>query len=167
LLDLPAHGRQVRIRLIVRRFRCDSVGCQTRIFGERFGEGIVRPFARRTARLQTIIHHLGLALGGRPGQAMARRLLIPVSKDTLLRTVRARTPVASTAPRVIGIDDWAWKRGHRYGTIVCDLERHRIVDVLPDREGATGGLARQPAGDRGRLPRPGRRLRSGGDPSEA
>jgi transposase len=107
------------------------------IFAQRFGEDIVAPYARRTARLQTIVHHLGLALGGRPGQGLARRLLMPVSKDTLLRTVRARAPEARPISRVIGIDDWAWKRGHRYGSIVCDLERREIVDVLPDREAAT------------------------------
>ncbi len=62
---------------------------------------------------------------------------MPVSKDTLLRVVRARAPELRPSPRVIGIDDWAWKRGHRYGTLVCDLERRRIIDVLPDREAAT------------------------------
>lgn len=121
----------------VRRFRCGNVGCPRVIFAERFGDDIVSPYARRTARLQTIVHHLGLALGGRPGQGLARRLLMPVSKDTLLRTVRARAPEARPASRVIGIDDWAWKRGHRYGSIVCDLERREIVDLLPDREAAT------------------------------
>lgn len=64
-------------------------------------------------------------------------MLMPVSKTTLLRTVRARAPEARPASRVIGIDDWAWKRGHRYGSLVCDLERREIVDVLPDREAAT------------------------------
>jgi transposase len=107
------------------------------IFAEQFGDDIVAPYGRRTARLQTIVHHLGLALGGRPGQGLARRLLMPVSKDTLLRTVRARAPEVRPASRVVGIDDWAWKRGHRYGSIVCDLERREIVDVLPDREAAT------------------------------
>jgi transposase len=137
LADLPAHGRRVRIRLTVRRFRCTEPDCPRQIFAERVGDAIARPFARRTARLQDIVHHLGLALGGRPGQSLARRLLLPVSKDTLLRIVRSRVSRPSDTPRVIGIDDWAWKRGHRYGTIVCDLERHRIVDVLPDREAAT------------------------------
>ncbi len=69
---------------------------------------------------------------------MARRLLFPVSKDTLLRSVRATVDRGETVlPRVIGIDDWAWKKGHRYGTIICDLERHRVVDLLPDREAGT------------------------------
>ena len=66
------------------------------------------------------------------------RLLVPVSKDTLLRSVRASVDGGeAVAPRVIGIDDWAWKKGHRYGTIICDLERHRVVDILPDREAGT------------------------------
>lgn len=137
LSDLPAHGRRVRIALTVRRFRCGNGVCSRVIFAERFGDDIVAAYARRTARLQTIVHHLGLALGGRPGQGLARRLLMPLSKDTLLRTVRARAPEARPASRVIGIEDWAWKRGHRYGSVVCDLERREIVDVLPDREAAT------------------------------
>jgi hypothetical protein len=104
------------------------------------------------------VHPLGLALGGRPGQSFARRLVIPVSKDTLLRVVRRRTAEPISAPKVIGIDDWAWKRGHRYGTIICDLEQRRIVDILPDREAATVAkwLAEHPtitiiARDRGRV----------------
>jgi len=76
-------------------------------------------------------------LGGRPGQSFARRLVIPVSKDTLLRVVRRRAVEPISTPKVVGIDDWAWKRGHRYGTIICDLEQRRIVDILPDREAAT------------------------------
>jgi transposase len=76
-------------------------------------------------------HRVCLAKG------LARRLPMPVSKDMLLRTVRARASAARPVSRVIGIDDWAWKRGHRYGSIVCDLGQREIVDVLPDRETAT------------------------------
>jgi transposase len=97
---------------------------------------IARPFDRRTSRLESIVQHLGLALGGRPGQSFARLLLLPVSNDTLLRVVRRRAVRPNEALRVVGIDDWAWKRGHRYGAIICDLERRRIIDILPDREAA-------------------------------
>ena len=118
-------------------FRCLGSDCRQRVFVERLDAAVARPFARRTSRLEGLVHHLGLALGGRPGQSFARRLLLPVSKDTLLRVVRRRAEQPATEPRVIGIDDRAWKRGHRYGTIVCDLERRRIIDILPDREPAT------------------------------
>ena len=76
-------------------------------------------------------------LGGRPTQALAERLLLPVSKDTFLRSVRAASRCTPEQLRVIGIDDWAWRRGRRYGTLICDLEWRRIVDILPDREPAT------------------------------
>jgi transposase len=137
LIDLPSHGRAVRIRLSVRRFRCIEQHCEQRIFAERLGSGIATAWARRTSRLEGLVHHVGLALGGRPAASLACRLVIPVSRDTLLRTVRRHAVVRQDPLRVVGIDDWAWKRDHRYGTILCDLERRQIVDLLPDREGAT------------------------------
>lgn len=64
----------------------------------------------------------------------AKRLMLPVSNDTLLRVVRRRARLPIEPLTVVGIDDWAFRRNCRYGTIVCDLERHRIVKLLPDRE---------------------------------
>jgi transposase len=78
-----------------------------------------------------------LALGGRPAANVAQRLRMPVSNDTLLRVVRRRAKLPTEPLRIIGVDDWAWRRNHRYGTIICDLERRRIVALLPDREIAT------------------------------
>src|ERR1700720_4315943 len=135
--DLPLSGRIVQLLVIARRFRCDAVLCGRQIFTERFAEGVLAPSARRTARLDSIVHHLGLALGGRPAAGFAKRLMLPVSKDTLLRVVRRRSRPPSDPLRVIGIDDWAWRRNHRYASIVCNLERRRIVTLLPDREPAT------------------------------
>jgi transposase len=146
LLDLPSHGRAVQIRITVRRFRCISRTCLRRIFVERLAHDVAYKSARRTCRLEGIIHHLGIALGGRPAASLAKRLMLPVSKDTLLRVVRRRAIDHTESLRVIGIDDWAWKRGQRYGTIICDLERRRIVELLRDREPGTvaAWLSHQP-----------------------
>lgn len=135
--DLPAHGRRVRIRLQVRRFRCHGEGCSRKIFAERFDEGVAQPWARRSTRLQEIVHYVALMLGGRPGQNLTQRLLLPVSNDTLLRAVRRRGAPRLVPPTVVGIDDWAWRRNQRYGTIVCDLEGRKTIALLPDREPAT------------------------------
>ncbi len=135
--DLPCSGRRVRLRLLVRRFRCAVPGCPRQVFAERFGRTVLAGRARRTGRLEKVVHHLGLALGGRPGAGFARRLMLPVSNDTLLRVVRRRALPRTEPLSVIGIDDWAFRRNHRYGTIVCDLERRCVVALLPDREQAT------------------------------
>jgi transposase len=135
--DLPLAGRSAQLVIIARRFRCDAVLCGRQIFAERFDDGVIAPSARRTVRLDCIVHHLGLALGGRPAAGFARRLMLPVSNDTLLRVVRRRNCPPSDPLTVVGIDDWAWRRNHRYGTIVCNLEKRRVVTLLPDREPAT------------------------------
>ena len=90
LADLPLAGQQVRLVVIARRFRCDVISCRRAIFAERFSADVLAPWARRTARLDCLVHHLGLALGGRPAAGFARRLMFPVSNDTLLRAVRRR-----------------------------------------------------------------------------
>ena len=107
------------------------------MFAERFDTTVLAERARRTGRLEEIVHHLGLVLGGRPGAGFAQRLILPVSNDTLLRVVRRRALPRSEKLAVVGIDDWAYRRNHRYGTIICDLERRCVVALLPDREQAT------------------------------
>jgi transposase len=121
------------LTIVARRFWCDAVLCGRRIFCEQFGKGVLARYGRRTQRLETIVHHLGLALGGRPAAAFADRLMMPVSNDTLLRVVRRRIADQNNELTVIGIDDFAFRRGQTYGTIVCDLERRRLVTLLPDR----------------------------------
>jgi transposase len=146
LADLPMSGRPVRLMVLARRFYCDAVLCGRRVFAERFSADVLAPWARRTARLEHIVHHLGLALGGRPAASVARRLMVPASRDTLLRAIRRRGKPSIVPPCVVGIDDWAWRRNQRYGTLICDLERRRTIALLPDRGPATAEawLSEQP-----------------------
>lgn len=141
LTDLPSHGRAVHLRIQVRRFRCATLSCPRRIFGEPLAESIAPRVARRTARLENVVHHLGLALGGRPAASLARRLMLPVSRDTLLRVLRRRAPVVAGPVQVIGVDDFAWKRGQRYGTLLCDLAGHPEITVVSRDRGAGYGRA--------------------------
>ena len=129
--DLPCAGRRVRLRLLVRRFRCGVPSCLREVFAERFDTKVLAERARRTGRLDEIVHHLGLAMGGRPGAGFAQRLMLPVSNDTLLRVVRRHALPRTEPLAVIGIDDWAYRRNHCYGTIVCDLERRRVGPCCP------------------------------------
>lgn len=137
LADLPISGRPVRLVVTARRFYCNAVLCGRRVFAERFDTDVLAPWARRTARLDHIVHHLGLALGGRPAASFARRLMVPASRGTLLRAVRRRGSPRSVPPAVVGVDDWAWRRNQRYGTLICGLERRRTIALLPDREPTT------------------------------
>ena len=107
LSDLPIAGRPVRLMVLARRFYCQVVLCGRHIFVERFNAAVLAPWSRRTARLEHIVHHLALVLGRRPAASFARRLMLPVSNDTLLRAVRRHGSPNFAPPSVIGIDDWA------------------------------------------------------------
>ena len=138
LLDLPIAGRSVQLRVQVRRFRCPNRRCTRVVSGEKLADDVAPRGARRTSRLEGIVHHIGIALGGRPAASLARRLMLPVSRDTLLRVVRRRAvPGGINTVCIVGVDDFACKRGQRYGALLCDLEHHRIVDLLPDRQTGT------------------------------
>lgn len=140
LADLPWQGRPVTLQVQARRFHCLNPICACQIpdlrrmlAGRRRGCGTADGTA---VRLQGC---LGVALGGKDGARLAARLAMVTSPDTLLRMVWASSKGDDTPlpPRVLGVDDWSWRRGQRYKAVLVDLERNKAVDLLPDRKAST------------------------------
>jgi len=116
----------------VRRFFCQESTCKRKIFAERF-PSLTLPRVKFTLRLQEALQEMGFELGGEAGARLGKRLSYPGSPDTILRLVKQTQLPTASSPRVVGVDDWSWKRGLRYGTLICDLESNRPIDVLADR----------------------------------
>jgi transposase len=132
--DLPCHDRPAVLRLRVRRVRCIVPGCSQAIFCERLSD-LLAAHARCTARLTDAHEAIGFALGGEAGARLAEHLDMPTSPDTLLRRVKDAAEEPAPAPRYVGVDDWAIRKGQRYGTLLIDLERGRVIDILEGRDG--------------------------------
>ena len=134
-------GRAVRLVVVARRFRCAAVPCRRRIFTERFNGSVLAPWARRTARPSRSSSWAGprRPSGGEfcPETNAPREQRHAAACRTPTRHSIFHPTQSFTPPSVVGIDDWAWRRNQRYGTIICDLERRKTISLLPNREPAT------------------------------
>src|SRR5712692_2640646 len=133
LRDVPCSGRRVQLFLTVRKFYCRNPLCQRKVFAERIPT-FMEPLARMTIRYCQQITSIGLVTCGKGGAKLAARLGMQTTRQTILRRIMDLPDLPPGSILYLGIDDFSFRRGYRFGTILVNLENRRVVDLLPDRE---------------------------------
>lgn len=145
LQDLPWGHCALQLQLILRKFRCRNDTCPRRIFAEPIST-IAAPRVRRTTAVSTLVEALGLRVSGADSARLLQRMGIRVSPNTILRAVRRLPLPTPPTVQIVGVDDWSWRKGQRFGTMLVDLEQHRVAALLPERtpESTAAWLATHP-----------------------
>ena len=131
--DLPCAGRPIRLLFTVRKFFCRNPDCSRKVFTERLAD-FIETSSRLTKRLRTAVQDIGFATGGKGGEQLGDKLAIPISETTVLSSLYLVPLPEIGQVHVVGVDDWSWRRGKRFGSILVNLETRKIVDLLADRE---------------------------------